>query len=557
MPIHNGVDRRSFLRAGLTGAAMLGAAGLLSACGGGGSAPGGASQGRAVTPTYVPYANKPPADLPGNDFGLADTYLKYPSNPMKLTEGVPGDGSDVSAMVLTYDPIVPGVENNRYWQEVNQRLGVNLKMQQVPAGDYGSKLPTVLAGNDIPDFVQFQTYPPSFPDLLKAKFQDLAPFLAGDKVKDYPFLANIPGYFWDTSVMYNGGIYGIPIPAYKMVNYLFTRDDIIEGKGLSATFGTFDEFLDLVKAVNDPRNSQWALTHVVEPTAKAPAGTFAYVLQCMGVGNVWSENNGTFTSYHADERTKEAISVCAGLVKDGYVHPEAFSGATVDFVTNMAIGRAVMGIPGGLTSLPRFFNLSISDKMRIGGAKPVPYAADTDARAWQRTPAFSITAIKQSEPERIKTLLEIANYLATPFGSEEYRFINFGSEGTHWNSDGAGGDPVITPLGKAEFTGFGLPYIACPPRVLYTPGIADSVRKQYEIEKSMMETSVANASLGLYSETEGRKWATLERAIGDAQAEIMKGNQPLSTWDDAVRTWKAQGGDRIAQEYQEVFAASR
>jgi putative aldouronate transport system substrate-binding protein len=72
-----------------------------------------------------------------------------------------------------------------------------------------------------------------------------------------------------------------------------------------------------------------------------------------------------------------------------------------------------------------------------------------------------------------------------------------------------------------------------------------------------METSVANASLGLYSETEGRKWATLERAMGDAQAEIMKGNQPLSSWDDAVRTWKAQGGDRIAQEYQEVLAASK
>jgi putative aldouronate transport system substrate-binding protein len=455
MSVHSVVDRRSFLRAGLAGAVLLGASGLLGACGSG-AASGAAAGGRAATPTYVPFPGRPPADLPGNDFGLADAYLKYPANPQKLTTGIPGDGSDVTAMTLTYDPIVPGVDSNRYRQEVNQRLGVNLRMRQVPAADYSSKLATVMASDEIPDFVQFQNLPPSFPDLLRAVFQDLAPFLSGDDVKEYPFLANIPDYFWETSVMYNGGIYGIPIAAYKMVNYLFIRDDIVEKRGLTPSFSNFDGFLQLARAVNDPRNSQWAITHVVEPTGRAPAGAFAFVLQCMGVPNVWTQTDGKFPSYHVDPRTKDAIAVCAQLVKDGLVHPEAFSGATVDFVTNMAIGRAVMGIPGGLTSLPRFFNLSISPEMRIGGSKPVPYEADSEPRAWQRTPAFSITAIKKSDPERVKMLLRVANHLATPFGSEEYRFINFGREGLHWNAD-ATGDPVVTPVGKSEITGFGLP----------------------------------------------------------------------------------------------------
>jgi putative aldouronate transport system substrate-binding protein len=195
--------------------------------------------------------------------------------------------------------------------------------------------------------------------------------------------------------------------------------------------------------------------------------------------------------------------------------------------------------------------------MRIGGSKPVPYQQGSDARAWQRTPAFSITAVKKGDPERIKMLLQVANYLATPFGSEEYRFINFGIEGVDWNADPSTGDPVITPVGKSEITGFGLPYIACPPRVLYTPGIADAVKKQHEIEASMMETSIGNAALGLYAETDGRKWAQLERMMGDTQAEIMKGNQPLSAWDDAVQRWRSQGGDQIAREYEEAFAATK
>lgn len=89
------------------------------------------------------------------------------------------------------------------------------------------------------------------------------------------------------------------------------------------------------------------------------------------------------------------------------------------------------------------------------------------------------------------------------------------------------------------------------------PGIADAVRRQHEIEASMMETSIGNAALGLYSETDGRKWAQLERMMGDTQAEIMKGNQPISAWDDSVQRWKSQGGDQIARELEESYAANR
>ena len=34
------------------------------------------------------------------------------------------------------------------------------------------------------------------PDFLKASYLDLSEYLAGDKVKEYPFLANIPEYQW-------------------------------------------------------------------------------------------------------------------------------------------------------------------------------------------------------------------------------------------------------------------------------------------------------------------------------------------------------------------------
>ncbi len=553
---HNEVDRRTFLRLGGVAAAALGTGSLLSACGGsGGNGSGGQAANTSILPTYIPYPDKPKPDLPGDPNGLAEGFLSYPKNPKAVTSKVPGDGSDVSAMVITYDPVVPGVSSNQYWQQVNKRLGVDLKIQQIPSGDYQTKVQTATAGDDIPDFVQFQQQPPSFPDLLKAKFTDLTPYLSGDNVKQYPFLANIPQYFWSTSVMYNGGIYGIPIAAYRMVNYVFTRDDILADLGLKADFTDWDGFVSLCKQVNDPSKSRWAIDHVIEPTATRPAGLFSYALQCLGVANGFSVKDGQFASYHTDPRTKDAIDACAKLVKAGYVYPDAFSQSTTDWVTDMAVGKAVIGMPGGLTSLPRFFNLSVDPKMKIGGVTPVKFDSSSEPHPWQRTPAFSITAVKKGSDDRIKMLLEIANYLAAPFGSEEYLFINFGIKGTDWTYD-KNGEPATTPKGKSETLGFGLPYIACPPRVLYTPGLAGPTKTQWELEKKMMPTSIADATLGLYSETYGRKWNQLERAIGDVQSEIMKGNQPISAWDDAVKTWKSSGGDQIISEYNQAYASN-
>ncbi|HEY0247206.1 MAG TPA: extracellular solute-binding protein [Gryllotalpicola sp.] len=548
------VDRRQLLRAGVVGAGALGVAGLLAACGANPSSvgSGSAAQSGAILPKYIPFPSELATKFPGNADGLVPFYPSYPASPKSVATASPGDGSKVSALTITYSPIVAGLGGNTFWQAVNKRLNLKLDMQQVGSADYQTKVPTVLAGSELPDFIQFQTLQPSFPDLLKAKFQDLAPFLAGDKIKDYPFLANIAQDFWSSEVVYNGGLYGLPIPAYKLVNHFFSRDDIIEGLGLDPHYKNWDEFLALCKAVTDTRKNRWALDHVVENSAQ-PSATFGFALQCLGVGNTFEEDGGKFTSYHTDERTKEAIGACASLVKKGYVHPDAFSGSTVTWYTAMANGQAVMGMPGGLTTLPRFFNVNSDPTMKIGGSGPVPWDSSTTAHGWQRTPSFSMTAFKKASDDRIKMLLEVCNYLAAPFGSEEYRFLNYGVEGVDWKPSSSG-DPVVTSTGTAETLGFGLPYIASPPRVLYYVGLGGPTQIQYEIEKATMPDSIANPTLGLYSETYGRKWAQLELKMYDTQAQIMKGDAPLRAWDDAVSSWKSSGGAQMLKEFDQAYA---
>src|SRR5262249_3973143 len=105
------LDRRAFLRSGMVGAGAVALAGVAAACGGpsGGSGPTSAKQASKILPKYIPYSMQLPTDFPGNSDGLVPYFPHYPQNPKPVTNGTPGDGSAVSAMTITYSPIVPGL----------------------------------------------------------------------------------------------------------------------------------------------------------------------------------------------------------------------------------------------------------------------------------------------------------------------------------------------------------------------------------------------------------------------------------------------------------------
>src|SRR5439155_5427391 len=59
------------------------------------------------------------------------------------------------------------------------------------------------------------------------------------------------------------------------------------------------------------------------------------------------------------------------------------------------------------------------------------------------------TAIKKGSPERVKELLGILNYLAAPFGTQEYHLINYGPKDVDHTMD-AQGNPVLTQKGLTD-----------------------------------------------------------------------------------------------------------
>jgi putative aldouronate transport system substrate-binding protein len=396
-----------------------------------------------------------------------------------------------------------------------------------------------VAGGDFPDYLQLYGQVPQLPSMLAAKCQDLTKYLSGDAVKDYPYLANIPPDYWKTCI-YNGGIYGLPIPRSKMGNMLFVRGDLASAKGVNPNPTSFAEFTELCKELTDLRHNKWAL-------ASAPTD---FVRQMLGACRNWKNDGGKLTNINEQPETKQAIGAVAGLVKAGYVHPDSFAqNNTTTLKEWFNGGKAVMHYDG-YTAWPGFYTQNVvGNALRINGMLPPNFDSGTKANTWQGNLDFSFTAIKKSSDSRIRELLAVANYLAAPFGTEESNFLGNGILGVDYTVKN--GLPVKTDKGTAEVA-LSTGYLAQGPSVL-SGQYVDATRNCYEFEKKYLPLSVADPTQALYSDTNSSKSATLNQAITDATNAILQGRKPLSSWDDAVKAWRSGGGDQIRREFQDAL----
>jgi putative aldouronate transport system substrate-binding protein len=91
---------------------------------------------------------------------------------------------------------------------------------------------------------------------------------------------------------------------------------------------------------------------------------------------------------------------------------------------------------------------------------------------------------------------------------------------------------------------------------IYVPGKPDVTTLMHDSEVRAMKSSLPLPTVGLTSETEMAKGASLNKAISNAYTDVVLGRKSLSDWDGAVKTWQSGGGSKIAEEYEKAYAES-
>jgi len=515
-----------------------------------------AKPGGVQLPTRIPLQGFTP-DLPGSADGLIDpAFVNYPANPARSVADTPGRGGDVNVTTWTTSAPPTPMDSNALWQAVNKELGVNLNVSIQPQADYGTvKLPTIIAGNDLPDILYIATNAviPQLPTFLKSKMADLTPYLSGDAIKEYPNLANFPTLGW-RHVTFNNAIYGVPVPYPLFLWVHWVHQDLLDQDKLERPKNA-EEYKKLAQNFTRPNQNLYGIG------AENNVGmgvTNGWMTGIYGAPNVWAldDKTGKLTGTVETEQFKAALGYARDLWAAGVYHPNALQYNLVSARTDFAGRKFAFRLDGFQSASVTFWDaaagLTPPAKPRI--MTPFPAVDGAKPTYWSSNPTgiLGYSVIKQASPERIKEMLRILNWLAAPLGSQEYLLMNYGLKDVHWTPD-AKGNPIQNDRGKADAT-VPFRYITQGPVALYYTKDPAYAQIMQDAEKAMFPFVSINPTDGYYSATYASKWPALQRDLSDKINEIVVGRQPMSAFDQVVREWRDAGGDQIRTEYQAAMS---
>ncbi|MFF1911580.1 extracellular solute-binding protein [Streptomyces sp. NPDC058239] len=543
-PAYTAPSRRGFLASSAFAAvAVAGGAPLLAACGGGSGSGSkdGTTTGKAlkkVLPNYIP-SNLVEPDVASVN-GSSPGFTKLPEPLVSSVKSAPGKGSEFRIMTPLWGTVPK--KNNPYYTAVNKAVGATLNFDPQDGNTYQDKIGAVLAGSDLPDAMTIPGWnmQGQIRNAISAKFADLSPYLAGEAIKKYPNLANIPTGAWQYSV-FGGKLRGLPMPSPILGNAIFYRKDLT---GSGAVPGSADDLLAFGKEYTDAKKKVWAFDDL-----------WTCIQKIFGLlpdaPHYWQLENGKLVHKIETKEYREALAFARKLHDGGYVHPDAEANKDADSKIRFTSGHVMMyndgtgGWKGMVTEQATAnpeFDMQALDFFNHDGGRPV---------LWQDDPGSIFTFLsKKLSKAQIEELLGIADFAAAPYGTKEFMLTNYGVEGTHYTIKN--GVPTFTPQGIQEAQPSTFLFLASPPHTVAFPDEPQLV-KDYAGWMARQAPYVKKPLFFGMQIVEPQRYASLYTPFDDLQKDIRRGRKKVSDIDAAVTTWKNSGGDKLRAWYQDIL----
>ncbi|MGD0556459.1 MAG: hypothetical protein ABSA93_15970 [Streptosporangiaceae bacterium] len=556
------LSRRGFLSvaAGTAGAAA--AAPLLAACGTGPAVQTGATSTNAlakILPTYTPLAGGVKPDFASVD-GSEPGYLSYPTTLVHTVSETPGSGSTYTAIAPDWGAF-PRTAGNTYYDALNTALGANMQWQPTSGTTITTTLPTLFAGNQLPDWIEVPTFaqPPGFGQAVQTKLADLTPYLAGDKIKEYPNLAAIFSNGWQQAI-WNNKIAGIPtvVSGFATGVFLFYRQDILDKLGLGTpSVNSLSDLYDLGKEINDPKAKRWAFDDIWQFMC------FPYGTNFTPPQYIWTtDSKGNLITTFETEEIIEAMNWQASLFTAGMVNPDAVAGNTGTAKQRFWSGENVITADGGgawdaadITSgtaanpgyVRNAFNFFTADGT---GTPQVALSPPTEYVSYLN---------KNLKPAQIKELLRIANYLAAPFGSYEFTLVNYGAANTDYTMTSDG--PVLTATGNKDVDAVVPILLASPNNAISNPGYPNLTKVSAQFEQTNAKYQFKPLFYGMNITvpndlTTANQFAPFigSGGINYIMYDVVRGRSSIADYKSTVNQWLSSGGTKLKAFMETVRA---
>jgi len=462
--------------------------------------------------------------------------------------------TEIRIMSHFFNPTPPS-DDSEVKQEIEKATNTKLNIEWVSANNYADKLNVMLASGDLPDLVLIPD--PFHPVFRKAAeqgaFWDVSPF-----IDEYPNLkSKIDQIAWDLTTI-NGANYGIPRPRPSEGDTFFVlRKDWLENVGLDIPT-TSDELYEVMKAFthNDPdqngKDDTIGFAGQINPTDMGSLGNFEGIFT--GANGEWKEVDGELVYTALLPEMKESLEFLTKAYNDGLI-PADFASLQVSQVKEMFQGSkaGMMSEKSGAFQenydalskiVPDFDFLNLYPLTHINNYNP-------------KGPGFSgMNAIPKSVPEeKVKKILAMMDRWVQ---DDVFNLHKQGIEGIHHKVEN--GEVVIDTEkmvqdAVADFNQ--IVYVSDPYASTVKPTFPEEAQKLYaEIQDERVNTSVANVSLGLYSETAQTYLPELQKKTMDLKTKIILGRESIDAWDDYVENLqKDQNFIEMTEEMNEAYKA--
>jgi putative aldouronate transport system substrate-binding protein len=503
----------------------------------------------ARLPSYIPLQSAK-ADLPPPLPGVDPGYLTYPSRPFKGSQETPGRGGQLNVVTWQFTPLPTPMESNAAWQAINREVGSTIKLNIVPIADYPAKQATIMASDDLPDVMYFSnTSVPGLPAFLQAKCADLSSYLSGDAIKDYPNLGNIPTETWKVTA-FGSAIYGVPLPYSAVYRQLWTHQTWLDQIGSDFPKDT-DDFKRILKQFANPSANRWGIA-ADSGTGLAMTNLSPFQPTMFGAPNGWRlEATGKLVRERETDEYKAALAYTRELWESGFYHPDSVNYNNANGKRDFSVGKFGFRWDGHSASLQFWDDAAAANpplKLRIAPPFGAPGVKPTFPLGGSN---FGFNVIKQATPDRIKEILRILNFFASPFGSQEHMLANYGVPEIDYTLDNTG-NPVLTPQGQQDYSTAWI-FLARPPEVLYNPKAPDFARTIQADQVPQVQAGIADPTYGLFSPTAAAGGA-IENTFIAGVNDIVFGRRPLADLQQLNSEWRAQGGDKMRAEYEQLLA---